>query len=293
MGRLRKLRKIGQFFRPEAHFVESSAMVFPRIVALQPSVSVTLAALGRMDHMVACTRWCVEQVPGLAAHNLPVLPDSWSATKEELAQLRDLRADMMIASVPYRMESLAAILQQGMPVLALAPHSLADIYADTRLLGSLVHADAEAEALIAQMKQALANIRERCPAGEARVYCEEWGKPLIHSQPWVNELIAAAGCVPVGTPGQHSTADEIAAAGPDVLLLAWCGAGDRVPLERVVEQRGWQQLRAVRAQRMFCVPDEFLNTPAIPSLLDGLACVAAAVQPELFEKPERLRAVSI
>lgn len=112
---------------------------------------------------------------------------------------------------------------------------------------------------------------------------------MIHSQPWVNELVAVAGGMAVGTAGSHTTAEEIAAADPEMMLLAWCGAGDRVPLERVVAQRGWERLRAVRERRMYCVPDEYLNTPAIPSLMDGLACVAAAVRPEWFEAPERMR----
>ena len=266
-------------------------MPFPRIVALQPSISVTLAALGKLDHLVACTRWCLDQVPELTGKNLPTLPDSWSATKEELA---GLAADLILASVPYRMESLAAILQQGTPVLALAPKNLADIYADTRMIASLVDAKEKGETLIARMEQALSNVRKQSPHAQAtRVYAEEWGKPLIHSQPWVNELIAAAGGTPIGHPGKHSAPEEIATADPDVLLLAWCGAGDRVPLERVVQQRNWQNLRAVRERRMFCIPDEFLNTPAIPSLLDGLACVAAALHPEIFPAPPGLRAFSI
>ena len=268
-------------------------MPSPRIVALQPSISVTLAALGKLDHLVACTRWCVDQVPELTARNLPILADSWSATKEDLAQLAQLHPDIILASVPFRMESLAAILQAGPPVLALSPKNLADIHSDTRLLASLVHASQEAEVLITHMQQALTEVREKCQnAAPQKVYAEEWGKPLIHSQQWVNELVEAAGGTLVGLPNQHSTPEQIAAAAPDVLLLAWCGAGDRVPLERVVEQRSWQNLRAVRERRMFCIPDEFLNTPAIPSLLDGLACIAAAIHPEIFPVPARLIQVS-
>jgi iron complex transport system substrate-binding protein len=263
---------------------------FPRIVALQPSVSVTLAALGRADSLCAVTRWCVEQVPELAGRDLPLLPDSWSADSKNLAELHSLAPDIIIASVPYQMPALAAMLESGLPVLALAPHSLADIDRDTRLLGSLVAATSQAEALITQIHAALTAVRTKTESlPPLCVYAEEWGKPLIHSQPWVNELCAAAGSLPVGRPGSHSTAAEVAAADPDVLLLAWCGAGDRVPLERVVAQRGWQNLRAVRERRMFCIPDEFLNTPAIPSLLDGLALIAAAIRPEIFPASPRLR----
>jgi iron complex transport system substrate-binding protein len=74
-----------------------------------------------------------------------------------------------------------------------------------------------------------------------------------------------------------------------VLVFAWCGVGERVPLERVVAQRGWERLRAVRAGRVVCVADELLNTPAIPSLTRGMACLAAAIQPGAFEKVEGMR----
>ncbi len=120
-----------------------------------------------------------------------------------------------------------------------------------------------------------------------RVYCEEWGKPLIHSQPWVKELVEAAGGEFVGDAGKATTAEAVAASDPDILIFAWCGAGDRVPLARVVEQRSWHTLRAVAAGRVYCIPDEFLNTPAHP-LLEGLACLAAAIHPNSFPLHPRL-----
>ena len=66
----------------------------------------------------------------------------------------------------------------------------------------------------------------------------------------------------------------------------WCAlvgttTGDRVPLEKIVVQRGWQQLAAVREARVYCTQDEFLNTPG-PTLLHGLHALAAAIHPLLF-----------
>jgi iron complex transport system substrate-binding protein len=271
-------------------------MLFPRIVALQPSVSVTLTRLGRADHLVAVTRWCVEQTTELAGRNLPVLPDSWSAGEKDIATLREIAPDLIVASVPYQEKSLRALLQSGLPVLALAPRSLAEIYADTRLLGALVDARDAAENLIEQMQAALKDVAARATGG-VRVSCEEWGLPqtnsLIHSQLWVNELIVAAGGVAVGTPGAVATADAVAGENPDAIVAAWCGAGECVPLRRLIAQRGWENLRAVQQRRVYCVPDEFLNTPAIPSLLDGLGCIAHCVQPEIFPAPLRLRRLEL
>ncbi len=232
-----------------------------RIASLQPSITLTLAALNRLDALCAITKYCFEALPELAARNLPILHDSWTADTTEILAAKP---DLVIASVPYRMESLAAILKSGLPVLALAPHSLADVYADTRLIAAQVHADPEP--LIARMQGTIAGTRDRTehisPTQRPLVYCEEWGKPLIHSQHWVAELVEAAGARFLGTPGSHTTPEEVAAADPDVLLFAWCGAGDRVPLDRVITQRNWHELRAVRNRRVHCIPDEFQQHPS-------------------------------
>jgi iron complex transport system substrate-binding protein len=218
----------------------------------------------------------------LAAQNPYILHDSWTANTEEILAAK---ADLVLASVPYRMESLAAILKSGLPVLTLAPHSLADIYKDIRLIAAVVDAQPQAESLISQMQSAIASTRDRSASGTSTpvVYCEEWGKPLIHSQSWVAELVEAAGGHYLGTPGAHTTPEDIAEADPDVLIFAWCGAGNRVPLERVIEQRNWQSLKAVRERRVFCIPDQYLNTPA-QTLLEGLACIAAATHPTLHPR---------
>jgi iron complex transport system substrate-binding protein len=258
-----------------------------RIAALQPSISIILDRLGALDALVACTRYCVEAVPALAQRSVTVVKDSWSCTTEEILAARP---SLVLASVPYRMESLAALLKSGCPVLTLAPHSLADIYADIRLIGSIVHRVEAADSLVAEMQQEIAATRARVADAHRRpiVYCEEWGKPLIHSQPWVAELIEAAGGQFLGDAAKQTTAEAIAAADPDVMIFAWCGAGDRVPLDRVVTQRGWQALRAVREGRIFCIPDEWLNTPA-PTLLLGLRAIAAALHPSLFDLKDRPR----
>lgn len=268
-----------------------------RIASLQPSVALTLAALGRLDDLCACTRYCLEALPELRERELPMLPDSWSfgQAPDQLRAAQEALAlaapELVIASVPYRMETVTALLRSGFPVLALAPKTLADVFADIRLVSSVVGAREAAELLIASAQARLQGVRTYTQTASARpaVYCEEWGKPLIRSQRWVAELIEAAHGRFVGTPGAHATPDEIAAADPDVLIFAWCGAGNRVPLRRVIAQRGWQQIRAVRERRVYCIPDQLLNTPA-PVLLDGLGCLAAAIHPALYSPhPELIR----
>ena len=251
-----------------------------KIASLQPSVSIILDRLGCLDALVACTRYCLEAVPVLRQRPISVVHDSWSTKAEELLPLRP---DLVIASVPYRKESLEAILKAGCPVLALAPHSLADIEQDIRLIAAVAGVPDRAELHIARMHGSLEEIRSQTAqiAEKPTVYCEEWGKPLIHSQFWVKELIEAAGGVFLGEPGAVTTAEAVAAADPDVIIAAWCGAGDRVPLHKLAARPGWDGMCAVRNGRLYCIADELLNTPA-PTLIDGLHALAAALHPQIF-----------
>jgi iron complex transport system substrate-binding protein len=224
----------------------------------------------------------------LRERDLKVIADSWSSNTEEILSASP---DLVLASVPYRLESLAAILKCGVPVLTLAPHSLADVYQDIRLLGDILHAQDRATAVVEEMMAVFASTHDAVATAERRlVYCEEWGKPLIHSQTWVAELVSAAGGEFLGKPGSVTDAAAIAAEDPDVLVFAWCGAGDRVPLGRVIEKRQWQSLRAVREGRVYCVPDEFLNTPA-PNLMQGLRALAGVIHPEIFGSAQGVRSL--
>jgi iron complex transport system substrate-binding protein len=251
-----------------------------KILSLQPSVSLTLQSLGRLDLLAGCTRYCLDAVPELRERRLAVVRDSWSS---ETGEILAARPDLVIASVPYRHESLAAILKAGVPVLALAPHCLADIYNDIRLIGAVAGEPGRAAEVVEEMQSAIAQVARAAAMAQSRplVYCEEWGKPLIHSQPWVRELVEAAGGVFLGEAGKQTTAEAVAEADPEVVALAWCGAGDRVPVDRVIARRGWRGLRAVRAGRVACVPDELLNTPA-PTLVAGLKALAMLIHPEIF-----------
>jgi iron complex transport system substrate-binding protein len=110
------------------------------------------------------------------------------------------------------------------------------------------------------------------------------------SQKWVAELVEAAGGDFVGTPGRQAASQEVQRLNPEVIVAAWCGAGDRVPLEKIILERGWQRTAAALSARVFCIRDEFLNTPA-PTLLHGLRALAFAIHPELFPCVKGIRQI--
>ena len=257
-------------------------------MSLQPSATVTLRDLGLLDRLVACTKYCADVCPEVADGSRVIVSDSWTAQSQQIIAVHP---DIVLASVPYQLEAVAEVLKAGVRFLGLAPRTLADIYTDIAAIAGILGEWERGQSVIAKMQNSIAEVREIVAnSSTPRVFCEEWGKPIIASQPWVAELVKAAGGEFVGQPGLTTTAEEVASARPDFVLAAWCGAGDRVPLEKIVEQRGWTDLPVVRAAHVFCINDELLNTPAT-SLIGGLFAMAWALHPELFPRPRGIRQI--
>ncbi len=265
-----------------------------RVVCLQPSATVTLAGLGMLERVVACTKYCVDVCPEAAGDGRVIVADSWTAKSQEILAAHP---DLVIAAVPYQVEALAEILKAGVPFLALAPRKLDDVYGDMARIAGILQVADRGLRMIADMRSEVEAVRKRAAedgcATRPRVFCEEWGKPIIHSQPWVAELVEAAGGEFLGDPGKPTDAEAVRRADPEVIVAAWCGAGDRVPLAKMVAERAWQETSAARLGRVYCIPDEYLNTPATPLIL-GLKALAWAIHPEVFpQAPPRVRKIAV
>jgi iron complex transport system substrate-binding protein len=268
-----------------------------RIACLQPSATVILARVGELDRVVACTKYCLDVVPELRAESRRKTPngdrrivaDSWTS---KAAEILAAAPDLVIASVPYQEAAVVEILKAGIRFLGLAPRTLQDIYTDIALISASVGAGERGAIVIRDMQEAIEDVR-RQTAGltRKRVFCEEWGKPIIASQPWVAELVDAAGGDFLGKPGAQFPAEEVARLNPEVIIAAWCGAGDRVPLARIASGRNWSDTVAVRNSQVYCISDELLNTPA-PTLISGLRALAGAIHPAVFGPQPGLRSVT-
>lgn len=260
-----------------------------RVVSLQPSATVILAEIGKLDCLVACTKYCADVCPEVKTRGIAIVSDSWTADSKQITQLHP---DLVIAAVPYQEKSVSEILKSGARFFGLAPRTLADIYGDIELIARLMNAAERGMIVISQMKNHIDAMRVKTAGlSRPRVYCEEWGNPLIASQSWVAELVEAAGGEFIGEPGKQTNTEAILRENPDIVIASWCGAGDRVPLEKIVGLRKWENMTAVQHRRVFCISDEFLNTPA-PTLINGLRALAFAIHPEIFPHCSGLRSIT-
>jgi iron complex transport system substrate-binding protein len=237
-----------------------------RIVSLAPNVTSILLALGAGRELVGVSKWCKDVA---AVGRRPQVGDCW---KMNLGEVMRLRPTILIGSVPFASETVAAILAEPVTFVAINPRSLADIERDIRTLGRIANRAANANKLIQKMKQSFAAVasaaRSKRMKRRPHIYCEAWPKPRISSPPWVAELIELAGGAMVGAPGQRATDEEVARAKPDVIVLAWAATGDRAKPATALRNPAWQDIPAVKNRRVFVIRDELLNTPG-PPLIKG------------------------
>jgi iron complex transport system substrate-binding protein len=178
-------------------------------------------------------------------------------------------------------------------VVSLEPSSLEDVFSTITFLGELADARDGAARLLAQLHQRVGALRERAAARlrdggaeRARVLVLEWTDPPMSGGHWTPGLMELAGGEPVlGNPGANSRVlawDEIAAADPDVVIVAPCGFGlDRAQHEIAAlppdAAHAFASLRAVRERRAYAMDgNAFVNRPG-PRLVDTAELFATAI----------------
>ena len=236
-----------------------------RIVSLAPSATSILCAIGARKALVGVTKWCAEVAE---VRGLPQLGDCWQM--DDVDEILALKPTLVIGSVPFKQETVAKLLEQPLNFLAKNPRDLADIERDIRLLGRISGRATGAERLITKMRSEFKAIRQRTQRlkRRVRVYAEAWPNPRISSPPWVAEIVQIAGGEIVVPAGEKLTDEQVAAAKPDVIILAWAATGSKADPEKSYAVPAWRDVPAIRDRCVHVISDELLNTPG-PPLIQG------------------------
>lgn len=236
-----------------------------RIVSLAPSATSILCAVGARRLLVGVTKWCCDVAP---VARFPQVGDCWHM--ESVANVVALHPTLVIGSVPYKQETVGKLLEQRFNFLAMNPRTIADIYSDIRLLGSIVSRSTQAETLIRQMRSEFAAIERKAKRikQRPRVYCEAWPNPRITSPPWVAEVVKMCGGEMAVPAGEKVSDQQVAEASPEVIVLAWAATGTKSDPKQSYEVAAWKDVPAILNRRVHVMRDEYLNTPG-PPLLDG------------------------
>ncbi len=294
-----------------------------RIVSLLPSATEILYAVGAGPEVVGVTFECDEPVearreatvvstsslPG-GAGGIPTTPAQIdAAVRERLAAGEDLYhldrdalarldADLVVtqdlcavcavdvSAVHEALDYLGCSAQ----VLTTDPHTLGEVVDSIEAIGRACGRAASAAELAQRLRVRLAGLPGAAIWDAPRVVVLEWTDPPFAPGHWVPEMVEVAGGRSVlGTPGAKSvttTWPEVAAAAPDIVVVAPCGF-DLPTSVRLTEELLAGPLDELPHPQVWAVDANASYARPGPRLVDGTEALAAIIDPGRFGPPSR------
>ena len=262
-----------------------------RIVCIAPSNTEILYALGAEDRIVGVSRYC--DYPEAARGK----PRCGGFLDPRVDDILALAPDLVLAQSFLQEDAVKALVHAEVRVVAFGATSLREVLEEMLLLGRLVDRAREAEALVERMRDELADLAARGRdlargvgvgggGRRPRVHLEEWGpsEPYFLAGDWAAEMLELAGAdnafahrrLRCPSPQRKVTAEEIAAADPDLIVAAWCGCNEKVDLDRIARRPPLAGSRAVRQGWLRFVDDRFVMRPG-PRLVEGVRRLQAVI----------------
>lgn len=242
-----------------------------RIVALSPSDCEILYALGAEDTLVGRGQYCdyPEAVLEIPAVN--------SGAETNLEQILALNPQVVVmTAMAQTTEQVEALEKAGVKVVVSDAQDIAGTYEAIALLGKLVGKEAEADALITQMKDAFAAIAEKAENTGKTVYFEvsplEYGLWTAGKNTFMDELATICGLENAFADvegWQGVSQEQVLARDPDyiVTISMYFGEGP-TPVEEILGRKGWEGLKAVKNQQVFNADSNAMSRPA-PRLVNA------------------------
>jgi iron complex transport system substrate-binding protein len=248
-----------------------------RIVCLTEETTETLYLLGQGDRVVGVSGYTVRPPEARAK------PKVSAFINARFDKIEALRPDLVLAFSDLQADLTSELIRRGLPVVTFNQRSTAEILQMIRMLGGLVGCQAAAERLAADLATGLDRIRQsarRFP-GRLRVFFEEWDEPIISGIRWVEELIEIAGGAPIFPEladaglARNRVVDpsEVARRDPEVIFASWCGK--KVKKAVIRARSGWDQVSAVRQNRIFEVKSTYILQPGPACLTEGVLQIHA------------------
>ena len=246
-----------------------------RIVCLTEETTETLYLLGEQDRIVGISGYTVR--PPEARQDKPKVSAFWNA---KIDKILALEPDLVLGFSDMQAEIANQLVRAGLQVHVFNQRRIAGILQMMRMLGSMVGADAKAEALVGRLQaglDAMAADAARLPR-RPRVFFEEWNDPLISGIGWVSELVGIAGGddifpeLAAQPQGKHRIVHdpmEVVRRAPDIVMGSWCGRKFRPEL--VAARPGWAAVPAVRDGELHELKSSEILQPGPAALTDGVA----------------------
>lgn len=251
------------------------------IVSLAPANTEMLYALGLGDKVVGVTEFC--NYPPEAGQKPKVGGFSDISTEKVV----ELAPDLILADSMHIAEVVPALEDLGLKVVVIDPTNIPAVLEGIELLGTITEREKEAQALTAQMQEAIDAIAQAVDGHEKLRVFWELSSDLWTAGPgsFIDDLIVRSGGGNIAVGADSSwlqlSNEAIIAADPEVILLADHPFG--ATMETVAARPGWDKISAVVNNRIIEISDTDLVSRPGPRVVEALKFVAKVLHPDAFE----------
>lgn len=285
-----------------------------KIASLLPSATEIVYALGLGDQLVGVTFECdfpvqartdaAIVVGGMATSAMAPgdIDRAVHATLEEAGNLYELHTDLLreadpdviltqdlcrVCAVPSgQVDEAMARIGCSATVVSMDPLTLDQVFDSIIDVATACGVSERGLALVASLRERLASVAERvAAAAPPRVFVLEWVDPPFLAGHWVPDVVAAAGGESVlCAPGARSYATDwatVAAAAPDVIVVAPCGFGTD---EAAAQAESVLHVLPPGVPVWAVDANAYIVRPG-DRLVDGVEILAGIFHPTLFPAP--------
>jgi iron complex transport system substrate-binding protein len=251
-----------------------------RVISLAPNLTEIICAIGAADQLVGRTSVC--DYPPEPLKKVPVIGGFGVPSLEQVVAARPT----LVVDVALEDEAVARQLTKlGLRHERITCRTLDDIPTAIRRLGVLLHRDAAAELLAAQLVEGIAAARKTSAVqtNAPLVYAEFWSDPPMTcgKHTFLAELITLAGGKNLGDASERDyyaiSTEWILARQPDVVLCFYMADEKHLPA-RIAARPGWSVLPAVQKRKIHGGFDNNLMLRPGPRALEGLRVLQKCFQ---------------
>ena len=242
-----------------------------KVVALTASDCEILAALGAEDTLVVRGEYC--DYP----ESILEVPAVQSGADTNLEQIIALEPQVVVmAKMAQTEEQVAALEAAGIRVVVSDAQDIEGVYTAIRLIGALVGRNDEAEAMVADMQSAFADIAAKSENTGKTVYFEvsplQWGLWTAGKGTFMDELATLCGLTNAFADVEgwaEISEEQVLERDPDyiVTISMYYGEGP-TPVEEIKSRDGWEGLKAVQNDAILNADSNEISRPG-PRLKDA------------------------
>ena len=255
-----------------------------RIVALAPSITEIIFALGQEDRLKGVTVY--SNYPPAAA----VLPKVGTYIRLDLERIVALDPDLCIAIKDGNPKAAADRLAElNIPVYAVNPRDIETVAQTVIEIGGLLNVEEKARRLSEEMHARVRQVTAQVARTTHRpgVFFQIGVSPIVSigTDTFINELIVLAGgqnLAAGSTAYPRFNREQVLALAPEVIIITSMTRGASFDQIKA-EWQHWPDIPAVRDRRIEIVDSDLFDRPS-PRLVDALEMLVKLIHPEIFGK---------